>query len=245
MWAAFGRAVGADAFTRAKVIQRGEILFPLSVAPAGIPLLGMEFQGIGQVHSCMQETRNTTRISLESDTVMSHFGNKGRLLEKTVLCTISLFKRFLLTRNVLDQLSQPSKRKSITKWDPKRIWFEAFYCLTCLTLPRAGLQSLVINKAGRNRESWLGLRLGWHFIFVGEHDVAMKAEYKWWEGSGGALCVMRINLSSYFQLIRKIRKISKKEAETNCFIFFAETTFVELWLFHHLVGSLVVKEASR
>lgn len=78
MRTAFGRAMGADAFTRAKVIQRREISFPLSVALVGILLLGMELHTTGQVHSSLEETRNTIRLSLEPDIVMLHFGNKKR-----------------------------------------------------------------------------------------------------------------------------------------------------------------------
>lgn len=68
--------MGPDASTRAKVTQRGEISFPLSVALVGIPLLGMELHGTGQVHSRLKETRNTICLSLEPDIVMFHFGNK-------------------------------------------------------------------------------------------------------------------------------------------------------------------------
>lgn len=68
--------MGPNVFTRVKVLQREEISFPLSVELVGILLLGMELHGIRQVHSSLEEIRNTIRLSLEPDIVMFHFGNK-------------------------------------------------------------------------------------------------------------------------------------------------------------------------
>lgn len=87
--------MGADAFTRAKVIQRGEISFPPSVALVGILLLGIELHSIGQVHSCLEETRNIICLSFEPDIVMFLFGNKKALLDQRCYVQINLFKIFV------------------------------------------------------------------------------------------------------------------------------------------------------